>query len=98
VPNRHHSHRLTQPDKISSENKSQNSGVFLDAKNTPQNHHDLPATHHNITTKNHTKNTPFPQNHLQKRPSHHTKKKYGPAKSRTAFQPYKSTRLTRRRE
>jgi hypothetical protein len=60
---------------------------FLDAKNTPRKHHDLPATHHNFTTKNHTKSTPSPQNPLQKHPSHHTKKNTARQKAGPHFNP-----------
>jgi hypothetical protein len=79
VPNRHHPHSLTQPDKVSSENKVQNSGAFFRRKNHATKAPRLPATHHNFTTKNHTKNTTFPQNPLQKRPPT-TQKKIRPGK------------------
>jgi hypothetical protein len=49
--------------------KLKNSGRFLDAKKRLPKHHNLPATHHNFTTKTPRKNTIFRQNPLQKRPS-----------------------------
>jgi hypothetical protein len=40
----------------------------------PSTRHDLPATHHNFTTKNHTQNTLFLENPQQKRHSTTPKK------------------------
>jgi hypothetical protein len=98
VPNRHHPHRLTEPDKISSENKVQNSGVFFRRKKptikTPRFTSNSPQIHHKKTT---PKTPNFLKTPCKNSPST-APKKYGPAKSRTVFQPYKSTQLTRRRE
>jgi len=65
VSDRHHPHSLKKP----AENKVKNSGMFLDAEKRPSTHHELPAIHHNFTTKTPQRNTVFSQNPLQKRPS-----------------------------
>jgi hypothetical protein len=73
----------------------------LNAKKRPSPHHDLPATHHNFTTKTPPQNTIFLKNPLQKRPSHHKTKKSSKSK-KTARQESPDriiyqNRLTRRR-
>jgi hypothetical protein len=77
VPNRHHFH-------TSLKNKVQNSGINSDAKNHHPKHHNSPANHHNLTTKNHHENATSPQKPPAKTPLHHTprkSKKRSPAKS-----------------
>jgi hypothetical protein len=96
VPDRHHPQRLTK--KKLTKNKVQNSGIFLDAEKRPSTLHDLPATHHNFTTKTPRKNTHFFQNPLKKRPSHHTTKKMRPGKKPNRIVNLKSSSLTLQRE
>jgi hypothetical protein len=84
VPDRHHLRNLAKK-------KFENLGKFSDAKNRPSTHHDLPATHHNFTTKTPHKNSFFSRKPLEKRPSHHAKK-IRPGNRRTAS--LKSNRLT----
>jgi hypothetical protein len=85
VPNRHHPHRLAQPEKISSENKSQNSGVSFRRKkrtiktprftsNSPQIHHKKPHQKHHISSKPPART-----------PSHHAKKKTARQKAEPHF-------------
>jgi len=80
MPDRHHPVRLAIKNK---QNKVQNSGIFLDAKNDHQRTTIYHAIHHNFTTKTPHQNTVFRKNPLKKRLPPRTKKN-GPAKSRTA--------------
>jgi hypothetical protein len=85
MPDRHHPVRLAQKAKNEpAKNKSQNRGMFLDAKKQPSTNHDLPRNspqlHHKITTPKHR----FSQKPLQNGPST-TRQKKRPGKSRTAL-------------
>jgi hypothetical protein len=78
VPDRHHFHNLTENIKTQAKNKVENLAKDSAVKQRPSTHHDLPATHHNFTTKTPHKNSLFAKNPLKNGPPT-TQKKYGPA-------------------
>jgi hypothetical protein len=61
-----------------SKNKLQNHGAFLAPEKHHPTHHDLPATHHKLTSKKPRSAHHFSQKPLQKPPSTLAKKKFTP--------------------
>jgi hypothetical protein len=59
---------------INNKNKVEKVGVFSDPKKCPSIHHDLPAIHHNFTTKNHVKNALFGKTPCKNAPPPRNKK------------------------
>src|ERR1700723_3752098 len=58
----------------SHQNKSERVAYFSPPKNHHATHHDLPANHHKLTTKNHAFSLAFSQNPPAKTTLHHPKK------------------------